>query len=836
MSTRKYNKIYVHSDREEGSEKILLGYENDTKELILKKNTETIFNIPYYTKTIQLATSTLVQDGATAGHFPAASDRIFKNLQNYGKTTAAGSPSDIADGVWYCSWLYKDTNGQTQWMDRYYNPGTFVQDVAISQLSEGPIYRKNDPVFRDVPSKMLLEEGVQYRYFHVGEDYAQMMVSTFGGISGERLQLNLTGWGTSNVDTSNNKYKVFVDSTGAPFQIYTTTTQSDRVTANNINFDNSYKTTAYIEYDPSYGLVNEYTLSFWAYSKNWNDSQATQLVGNFTTKGGTGVFIDTLSSYPFFVIPETAYGHLLYVNESFSQFLDRSLHPAVSLTATPLYVALDSDNNVIILNSDQTQKVKKLDHGGRLLGEASLPNTQEIPRQLLCGQNDSIIVITDKNRYTYDTNFNLLNTTRWETLSTTVTTFAYDVKNDTAELISFDGVHDCKFIGLDFWCLSASNDPDVNGNLYVKYEGKEELTLFAQFDYGDAGTTFAIDPYNRIWVMHANNKISVYDTTAKPKSDPIIPTFAVGLDAPYAHKNINFICVYDRETQKRDWKCVVYYGDTNTNLDNPQIYVINMEGGLEKVIDILSLFDLYTIQILKQQQERMEFFAKGDFTGYEYRRVFNNISPFKNNSQLVLRSTLKDNSKLTLPYTIFKQYYSLKDWNYDSWQHISLILKNKKFNVYSNGSLVIEMPYSGKYEATYELQPALFIGSPGGNQYGFNVEVGRTTAIFNGLIQDVKVYDYALEPTNLEMFQRAAIPAQNIYWTLPTPSIQYIETIERMFKNKIPGAKSSFFNIKLSGMQIKDPTSRSIIEEEIRIIVEQIKPAYATFLKVNWVD
>lgn len=835
MSTRKYNKIYVHSDREEGSEKILLGYEDDTKELILKKNTETIFNIPYYTKTIKLATSTLIQDGATAGYFPAASDRIFKNLQNYGKTTSAGNPSDIADGVWYCSWLYKDSSGQAQWMDRYYNPGAFVQNVAVSQLNQGPFYKKNDPVFRDVPSKMLLEEGVQYRYFHVGEEYADELVTTFSGISGERLKLNLTGWGTDNIDASNDKQTVFINTNGPSYQIYTTTTQSDRVTANNINFDNSYNTTAYVEYSPSYGLANEYTLSFWAYSKNWHASQTTQLAGNFTTKGGTGIFLDTLSSYPFFVIPETAYGHLLYVNESFNQFLDKSLHPAVSLTATPLYVALDSDSNVIILNSDQTQKIKKLDHGGRLLSETTLQNIQEVPRQLLCGQNDSVVVITDKNRYTYDSNFNLLNTTRWETLSTTVAAFAYDVRNDTAELISFDGVHDCKFIGLDFWCLTASNDPWVDGDLYVRYAGQEELTLFVEFEYGDIGTTFAIDPYNRIWIMHANNKISVYDSTSKPKSDPLF-SFFVGLDLPYAHKNISFICVYDRETATREWKCVIYYGDTNTNLENPQIYVVDMKGSLNRVIDILSLFDLYTVQILKQQQERMEFFAKGDFTGYEYRRVFNNLSPFRNNSQLILKSTLKDNSKSTFPYTIFKQYYSLENWNYDSWQHIALILKNKRFSLHSNGSLVSELRYSGKYEVTYELQPAFFIGTPAGVQYGFNNEVGRTTAIFNGLIQDVKIYDYALESTNLEMFQRAAIPAQNIYWTLPTPSIQYIETVERMFKNKLPGAKSSFFNIKLCGTQIKDPTSRAIIEEEIKNVVEQIKPAYATFLKVNWID
>ena len=261
-----------------------------------------------------------------------------------------------------------------------------------------------------------------------------------------------------------------------------------------------------------------------------------------------------------------------------------------------------------------------------------------------------------------------------------------------------------------------------------------------------------------------------------------------------------------------------------------------MKGRTNKVIDILSLFDLHTIQMLKQNQENMDFFGRGDFTGYEYRRVFNNLSPFKNTPQVVVRSTLKDASKKDLPYTLFKGYYSTNQWNYDSWQHLILTSKNKHISLYSNGNLVLDLPYAGNYEQSYELQPALFIGTPVGTQYGFNEEISRTTAIFNGLIQDVKMYDYAIDPTKLEMFQRSSIPAQNIYWTLPTPSIQYVETIERMFKNKIPGSKSTFFNIKLCGTKVTDPKARLMIEQELRSLVEEIKPVYANFLKVNWVD
>ena len=57
-----------------------------------------------------------------------------------------------------------------------------------------------------------------------------------------------------------------------------------------------------------------------------------------------------------------------------------------------------------------------------------------------------------------------------------------------------------------------------------------------------------------------------------------------------------------------------------------------------------------------------------------------------------------------------------------------------------------------------------------------------------------------------------------------------------MFQNKMPGAKSTFFNIRLGGTNIKDLNTRKVIEDEIRQIIEKIKPSYANLLNVVWID
>ena len=835
MSARNYNKIYVPTNREEGSEKLLLGYQNDVRELVLTKDTETFFHIPYYTETIRLVDSTLIQDGATAGPFPAASDRIFKNRKNYGNVTPNGNPSDIADGVWFCSWLFKDEFGNVQWMDRYYNPGSFVMSLAIAQMTEGPVYRKNEPVYRDVLSTLVFEEGVQYRYFHVGEKKAKELVSTFAGLSSDRLRLNLSAWGTESVDTSLSAKNVRVITEASSSDLYVTPEEPDRILAPTISFNNTHNTEVTVEYDDSYTLTNEFSLAFWAQSNNWNDSQSTQLVGNFSSGGGVGVFIDTLSSYPFFVIPvnfvlnpynekATRSSHLLYVNEGYSPFLDKFLPETIN----PKHIALDSDNNVIICSLDESNiRLYKFDNAGKQLKSLlKYDHNNETALQLLCGLNDDIVVITDKAQYTFDTNLNNLNKTPYGSLSSTVAAYEYDIEFGTAKLRSIDNVYDVKFIGTTQWCLSASN-----GNLYKK--SSTGIELFAQFS--DIATTFAIDPFNRLWVLHGTNNVSVYDSNVEALSDPLF-TFDAGQDVSHIQKNISFICEYDRSTATKSWRCLIYYADAADSEVSPQIYIFDMSGNLIQTVDVLSLFNLNQISILNQTQENFQFFGKGDFTGYERRRVFNNLPPFNNKPQLILRASLKDKTKEESPYTQFKVHASMGNWDSKSWQHIVLTLQNRTFKLHVNGTVVAEMSYSGQYELSYELQPTLFIGSPVGSQSGFNQEIGYTSAIFNGLFEDIKIYDYVLDARKMEIFQRASIPAQNMYWSLPTPSIQYIEKIERMFKNKIPGAKSTYFNLKLSGTQITDRQTQIIIEQEIRRIVAKIQPAYANFLNVHWAD
>ena len=836
MSTRDYNKLYVNTNRSEGSEKILLGYQNDARDTFLKKDVETYFHIPSYTKPISLLESSLITDGATGGPFPAASDRILKDRRNYGNVTASGNPSDVADGTWFCSWLYKDELGNMRWMDRFYNPGTLVYSIASQQLSEGPRYVKNNPIFRDVPSKMVFDPGVLYKYFHMGEKTAQQLVTTFGGVSGERILMNLDNWNGDNkpVDSSSYDLSVMVVTNASNTELYPTMESPERVTKPVISFDNNKDTAVSVDFLNSFNLTEEFTVAFWAQSESWHESQTTQLVGNYSAKGGYGLFLQNLSSYPFFVIPETGYGHLLYVNEEPNGFLDKSAQLTYSVSATPEFIAIDMDSNLIVANNDGTSNITKYNNTGKVIATTLLNNpsfvyqTDEKPIQLICGANDEVNVITNKNIYTFDTYLMLRQTVPRTSTTTTVATYQYNIISGSSELLLIDDMYDVKYIEQQQWSLSATD-----GNLYRKSVGSTTSQLFAEF-LGKA-TKLAIDPLNRIWVMHDNNAISIFDSKQQPFTAPLATVYT-GKNFSHDAKNINFMCVYNRTTQSREWRAVIYYSDKIDGDRDLNVYVLDIDGNLLETLTFNSLFNSTTVKLLNENTELFEFFGKGDFTGYEHKRVFGSLSPYKNQTQLVLRTSLKDKTKPDLTYKQFKVLTSINDWDKNSWQHITLTLKNRVFTVYVNGQNVLTQPYGGEYELSYELKPPFYIGTPVGSQSGFNKEIGYCSSIFNGLFEDIKMYNYALIPNTSELFVRASTYAQDIYWSLPIPSIQYVEKVERMFKHKFPGAKAPFYSIKISGSYITDPQTRSIIEEQIREIVSKLQPAYVDLLEVYWVD
>ena len=829
MNSRSYNKLHINKNREEGSEKLILGYQHDGREITFKKDQKTYFHVGVFSSPLLLTDSNLVESGATGGPFPAISDRIFKNKKNFGNVTANGTPSDIADGTYYCSWLYKSNNGMFQWLDRFYNPNN-ISHTSSQHLFQAPSFQTNTSVFRDLPSTLEFESGVMYEYFHVGNNTARTIVNSFAGLSSELLMLDLSNWGDSNPDASINNHSIKIKTDTPLEMLYSNLSGIESYAEKRIiNFDRDYNTKITTAFDSDFNSTTEFTVSCWLYCESWDTHHTTQLFGNHTTKGGYGVFIESLFSYPFFAMVETFYGHLLFINEDGNGFHDKSIQIAPKVNIGGSFCLIDENQHVVVCPKDNTGLIYKLDHLGKLIASSKTTDIpfeyidfSDEPLEVLSGPNYTTIVRTKSMLYTFDMHLNNIGQLPQASTEQDKMCFLWDSIEDTYELTTVRNSIDAKSVETTMWSISAGDF-----NLYRK-TANHNYELF--YVFADKATSFSIDPWNRIWVLHGVNNLTVVDSNNIPLSQPLFTQQIKSIEETSDFNKISFFCNYDKIQNTHNWRAVVYYSD------HYFLYIFDMDTRLFKTVNLTSLISPSIALTLDQELNLIKFAGDGDFTGYEYRRVFNNISPCKNKNRLVLKTSVKDGARNDLVFKQFIEKYPIENWENDSWQHMALVYKNRVFSLFVNGMLMLEISLGGRYALSYELQPLFFVGSSGGSQSGLNEEVRRVAQMFVGKIGDIKIYNYALDRSKFDILLKSFWTSNDIFWVIPSPLTHYVEKIERLFKNKIPGSKSAMYRINIRGSKISDDNTKQIIEDHINELSQQIQPGHTDFIKINWID
>jgi len=74
----------------------------------------------------------------------------------------------------------------------------------------------------------------------------------------------------------------------------------------------------------------------------------------------------------------------------------------------------------------------------------------------------------------------------------------------------------------------------------------------------------------------------------------------------------------------------------------------------------------------------------------------------------------------------------------------------------------------------------------------------------------------------------------DLNWSTPTGERYYIEQIERFFLNRLPGAKSNMFNIRIKNSTITDTTLRGIIEKNIIASLSKTIPVHTKLKSIIW--
>ena len=825
LQQRNYYKIFTGTNQTGGNDKIHLGYEASTNEIIFPKDQTTYFHMPFFASTQLLSDSTLVGDGAVAGTIPALSDRIFKKQGGYGNTTPWGN-SSIQDGAWFCSWLYAATDSDTPvWYDRYYNPGYIDYDAVLNGgfTPLNGAYVNSSTLFYDVPTTLTLEPGVLYRYFHNGEQSALSAVQTFAGPNKDRLRLNIDNWARTTVDSSIYNNTVTIDNPQQSWFVtgYKELGYTDRDV---LNFDNTDFIKVGVAYNDSYNLKNEFTLSFWVYNNDWSNATSTQLVGNLF-RGGYGVFYNNLNYNPFYVIPENTYGHLIYFNQDNNNYNDQNIGLSQNLPTNPSIVSINSNSEILIVDTSNKQ-LTKYDYLGNTLTYSkgltgniiTLPSINNNTQLVIDGDNN-VIILTSNGAYLFDQNLTQKNLylSKYAALSSTSSL-------DNSQLV-FDINGNIQYVQN---CLAAIYDS--NNNLWTVNNTDSNLYLNGVLYYNLNSNTNAanliIDPSNKLWILNDTPTVTTIDLNNTSN----INTFNIGVLSSDS-KNIGFINTYDRKTNSYTWYALLYFSREGF------LYRTNLNGDIitsRSLITTLNLLDPITAS-QNNTLPNLTFNGNGDFTGYKWKRIFNKVK-YKQNDQIQFKVSTKTSPSPLPQYYTYTLSVPVQYLVNNAWHLITATYKNNTLSLYVDNYLRDTLLLPGNTTLSYDLKNTLYIGTPTGKGDNLNNEISTTSIIWNGAIDTVRIYDYAIDPTFIKYFVREKTIANDIVWNIPTITLQYIESIDKFFKHRVPGSKSSFFNIRISGTQITDPTLRLQIENEIIQTIQKVKPAYTELLNVEWIN
>jgi hypothetical protein len=820
ITQREYYKIFSGTNQEKNYEKLHLGYEASTAEITLEKDNTTFFHVPYFAETQHIQDSNLVGAGAIPGPIPAGADRIFKKLAGYGNSTPWGEPQQRQDGTWLCSWLYAVSSEPPQWYDRYYNPGNLSYQEALSQNINILTYQKHDPIYYDVPSSLTLEPGVWYQYFHQGEQTAAEFITTFAGIDKRRLRLDIDDWSClcpenpQPVDKSVYNNTVTIDNFNQNW--IKQETLPGYIDKNALSFNNNDFINCQVIYNENYNVKDEFTLTFWAKSNNWLESPSTQLVGNLN-RGGYSLFFDNLKYYPFFVVSETTYGHFFLFNQESLIYNEKNSQIVLGQPINFFNTHITSEGNLIAVEGptdtgtlNTNSKVYKFNHLGELIGFTRDSNNNTVamlgvPKLSIIDGNNNTIVITTSGTYTYDQDLIFVNY---------LSSHPY-VQNEqicfdfTGTLIRQQNCLDVKFDSNNVkWHI------DTTGKLF------NDNILFPGIVNA---TNLHVDPNNDLWVLAGKNEIYKINIFTKQ----IISLFYVGTNNSLTDiKNISFIYTYTRSTQAKEWHAMIYHSNEKV------LYQVTLDGIVKQSIFLPQKLNILEPETGRQDKESLTFLAKGDFTGYEWKRIFHKIL-YNNNIQMQFKIAVNP-PNLNNRNTIYKVSVPVQFLTNNEWHLIVATLKNKRMSLYINNFLRDSITIQTNLDTSFIYKNSMFIGTPTGKSENFNKEINSQSLIWDGYVDTVRIYDYAIDETLIQYFIKEKIIGDNIIWNITTAPLQYVESIDRFFKHRVPGYKSNYFNIKINQSEINDPNLKQTIEADIRAALLEIIPKNTELLNVEW--
>jgi len=806
---RNYATIFSGGRQEQGHEKLHLQYQTYTYPYKFLPGKTTWFHTPqsmWPYQRLNINNTTLIDAGAVGGDHPLRSDKVFKKLGNYKSTANFGNSTSEQTGQWLCAWLSAgpDINTKPIWVDRYYNPTKLTPFQALSATPGSISYIPSYECYMttgiyDVESSLTFEPGNLYAYTHLGKVDALQNINSF---SIHQKQKNFT------------KFYRLDGKVLQPVVV-------DNITSYEFT-GNNYSTVDVSTFNTK---LNTFTISFWASRDDWSQPCGFQLAGNFTDYG-LGIFqYENVSPLLMFIVTKNNKGSVYAYNEN----LDLVNIYNVSNTGSNIIDGVcrrDPLNSFHIFTS--LSGISELNLQEAIIDSASMPGR--------------VRKVFNNSTHAYFTLNNTVSVGKLDLLTNDVALTSVGLNNyinlrpPAAALQSIFGTQtlDTRIIYANntLYALSTFNATEPrfrNGIIYyldnvygkggtlfswdVLSTTKTFSAVLAQDRYYNC---FNIDKTNNIWCASGGeiHKYGQYGLLQQITSlAPLLSSTIQGLKI----FNISFADNFIDGALKQNL-FVSCSGNTAKTL-----YVVKLDsdGTFEKIININT--DSYTEIDCSNDNFYYSKINLDDKNNYSFKvRLYNQ---FNTEDSIILNLPI-DHSDLNAGYHHFS---------------ITLDTLNGAAKLYVDGEEYTSTTFSsGKYAFTPLLLDNLTVGAtPFYNGATFNSFLNINGSSLYYTVKDLKVENFywfntILNYFDISMLYKEKIEPNSLVWDIPCGRRHYNETIARYFKNRIPGAKSSYFNVSVNTSTL-DAACRDALEPKIIETIGGVIPAYAKLNKFMWV-
>jgi len=844
---RFYRKIYSGTNQKNGLDSICLGYTSNSIKVEFKSNSSTKFYYNPISQVQDLSAAGFIEDGATAGEAPYISDRISQRLKSNAPylTSLDIIHPETDNNFWLCSWLYKAPDGSKKWLDRYYNPAYYTTDEAMSatkMVYHSKLY-PNLSYCYDVPSTTKIIPNVLYEYYHVGKQDSKNFLKYFD-YSYKTNQpskiLNITNWLSS------------------PLQDNSTFKNNGLLYNNSdLNFKGNYWVLDGNNYAifPAKDVLLEsknLTVSLWLNVQDWSNIQGNQIFGNYYNSGfgllnesdvfspiitlinnntaqiqnlnyrfgkisNTNIsnlpssytfdFIQRLPNYDYWVFDSKNLRAVKY-NVDDRVTIDKSIRYSIT---TISQVETDSRENLYIYDNS-VKKYIKLNPDGELLGVYSVTsNTNRIEIDL----NNNVLQVYG-NASTID-NDNML----WEVVGAnlyknkkmyaTVGKSKQIIcdRNNNLWITSEDDLYTkINSNGTFEFTYQFSKNPISDTNCspappivtHTEKAIEEDLPFISTTDYKYVLT----NDYLQILVTEETTK-TIYP--ANPSTS--------------RRRSINFInspINTDPCNNQYDQEDLLIMIDEN----DKEAYLINQRGTPISKLNFSGLSDI----------NNNNYFAHGDFTGYQHTRKFKSIKKNLSWNFKIANSSGKQSQLLSLKHSVS----SLPS----GWHHFAFTFDSDlgTAKYYIDSVEVDSTNFTPKaYQLYYDYRTSLLLGATTVKNSILNNLLNSDKGYkFVGSVSDLRMYNIYLNQGDIEQIYNASDfspQSTNLTWNADIGERNYIEEIKHWFQFKMPGNKSKYYNINIHNFKANDNVKKNI-EQAVKNVINKISPSYTSLYKINW--